>query len=83
MSKNLSFGEAVYSGAITGPDWPIVDAESGQPIEMGSQNFGHTQLGRWVLRGDSHIGTILDIQQPANTPPELRDPEVRYSAFES
>ena len=65
--KPNSFARAVYEGQIIGPEWLVVDVETNAPISAGSQDFGHTKLGRAVLSADSqsHIGTVIDYQKPA------------------
>ena len=64
--QSKSFERAVFEGDIHGPNWRIVDTETGSVIPEGDQNFGHTRLGRLVVtnEGDSTTQNVLDHQDP-------------------
>lgn len=81
MAQQKSFARAVYDGDIKGPDWKVVD-EAGNEVQPGSQDFGHMRMGRSVrLRPDgSHISHVIDFQHPADTPVDMRDPDVDYGS---
>jgi hypothetical protein len=80
-----SYARAVFEGRIQGPDWPVVDVETGEPLEAGDQDYGHVDLGRTVRLGPgrSIIGNVVDYQHPADTPTESRDDEVAYNMYEA
>jgi len=63
-----SFGRARFDGDIVGPDWPVVNEETGELVIPGDQDYGHTDLGRRVisLDGDNLRGTVIDYQIPAD-----------------
>lgn len=83
-SHNHSLSTAYLSGELQGPPGQIVDADTGVPIEIGSQDFGHTHSGREVILGQGlPRGYVIDVQHPADTPHELRQPDVDYSAHEA
>lgn len=60
-----SFERAIFEGQIQGPQGKVVDIETGQSVEPGNQNYGHTALGRRVIssEGDKLQVTVIDYQQ--------------------
>ena len=82
MSKMKSFARAEFDGDIVGPNWRVVDSETGEPLDPGNQDYGHTKLGRAVRTvSGSYISTVVDYQHPADTPLVERSPEVEYPSF--
>lgn len=87
MKSFKSFERAIFEGQVQGPGWAVVN-EEGHSVVPGSQDYGHTRLGRSVKLSaghGNHISSVIDYQHPADTPAELRDPAVGYegSAQES
>jgi hypothetical protein len=66
MASQKSFERAVLEGDISGPEWPVI-GESGEVIEPGDQDYGHTQQGRIVrsVPAYSVIGHVIDYQVSA------------------
>lgn len=82
--KNYGLGAAYLSGQLKGPEGMVVNIETGEPLDIGSQDFGHTHPGREVILGGGlPRGYVIDVQHPADTPADLRDPGVAYSAEEA
>jgi len=77
-SGNLSMGRARYEGVIHGPDWNVVDADTGEMVYPGNQDFGHTHLGRAVISasGQRTRFNVLDYQHPAGSLNQGMSPEV-------
>lgn len=78
-----SFERALFDGDINGPDWPVVDIETGQLAEPGSQEYGHTVLGRNIELPSGTVlpMTVIDFIEPSHTPVspwhEDQDPRAR------
>ncbi len=70
MKKQKSFEKALFDGDIDGPNWPVVDTETGQVADPGSQEFGHTVLGRNVKLPNGTVlpMTVIDFTEPSDAP---------------
>ena len=66
----MSFYRAVHEGYIKGPDWAVVDSETGEKVCPGNQNFGHVKIGRTVLDLSYSVlpVTTIDYQEPQDCP---------------
>lgn len=83
MNTQKSFERALFDGDIDGPNWTVVDTGTGQPANPGSQEYGHTVLGRNVELPNGFVlpMTVIDFTEPSPQPPsywhEDQDPRVR------
>jgi hypothetical protein len=64
-----SFERAIFDGDIQGPNWEVVDEQTGEQVDPGRQDFRHTAVGRRVisLDGDNLAVTVIDYQKPAQS----------------
>jgi len=70
--NSKSFERAVIEGDIVGPDWHVIDIETGLQTDAGNQDFRGPLMGRSTGRIVEHItsviGTVEDFQFPADGP---------------
>jgi hypothetical protein len=72
-NQSMSFYRAVHEGYIKGPDWAVVDSETGEKVCPGNQNFGYLathKVGRAVLDLSYDILPVptIDYQEPQDNP---------------